>query len=59
MRWLAVPVLAAIGIAFYWHSQKASALTDRDTIVLADFTNKTTDPVFDDTLKTALRGAGL
>ena len=29
-------------------------LTDKDTIVLADFDNKTSDPVFDDTLKTAL-----
>jgi DNA-binding winged helix-turn-helix (wHTH) protein/tetratricopeptide (TPR) repeat protein len=54
LRWLAVPVLAAIGIGFYWHSQKASALSDSDTIVLADFTNNTSDPVFDDTLKTAL-----
>ncbi len=30
------------------------ALTDKDTIVLADFDNRTGDPVFDDTLKTAL-----
>ena len=29
-------------------------LTDRDTIVLADFENKTGDPVFDDTLRQAL-----
>src|SRR4029077_11311674 len=29
-------------------------LTEKDTIVLADFTNTTGDPVFDDTLKTAL-----
>jgi len=29
-------------------------LTDRDTIVLADFINKTGDPVFDDALKQAL-----
>ena len=29
-------------------------LTDRDTIVLADFDNKTGDAVFDDTLKTGL-----
>jgi eukaryotic-like serine/threonine-protein kinase len=35
-------------------SRKAHALTDKDTIVLADFTNSTGDPVFDDTLKTAL-----
>ena len=30
-------------------------LTDQDTIVLADFTNRTSDPVFDDALNTALR----
>ena len=29
-------------------------LTDKDTVVLADFTNTTGDPVFDDTLKQAL-----
>ena len=33
---------------------KPSALTDKDTIVLADFANSTGDAVFDDTLKTAL-----
>jgi hypothetical protein len=32
----------------------APALSQRDTIVLADFVNKTGDPVFDDTLKQAL-----
>ena len=31
-----------------------SRLTEKDTIVLADFANSTGDPVFDDTLKTAL-----
>jgi tetratricopeptide (TPR) repeat protein len=33
---------------------RAQALTDRDTIVLADFANSTGDPVFDGTLKVAL-----
>jgi hypothetical protein len=33
---------------------KASRLTDKDTIVLADFSNNTGDAIFDDTLKTAL-----
>jgi serine/threonine protein kinase/tetratricopeptide (TPR) repeat protein len=32
----------------------ASPLTEKDTIVLADFTNSTGDPVFDGTLKQAL-----
>ena len=31
------------------------ALTNKDTVVLADFDNKTGDPVFDDTLKQGLR----
>jgi len=50
-------VAAAIGGAFYFrsHSMKpATALTEKDTIVLGDFTNTTGDAVFDDTLKTAL-----
>jgi hypothetical protein len=33
---------------------RASKLTEKDTIVLGDFTNTTGDAVFDDTLKTAL-----
>lgn len=44
--------LAAIAIYFYLH--RRPRLTDKDTIVLADFTNSTGDPVFDDTLKQGL-----
>ena len=41
--------------AFYFRSRQAAhRLTDKDTIVLADFSNSTGDAVFDDTLKTAL-----
>jgi eukaryotic-like serine/threonine-protein kinase len=50
-------VAAAIGGAFYLRSRStkpATALTEKDTIVLADFANNTGDAVFDDTLKTAL-----
>ena len=43
---------AAVGGYFYVH--RLPKLTEKDTIVLADFDNKTGDPVFDDTLKTAL-----
>ena len=32
----------------------AAPLTEKDMVVLADFTNSTTDPVFDETLKQAL-----
>jgi tetratricopeptide (TPR) repeat protein len=35
-------------------TQKAHALTEKDTVVLADFANTTGDAVFDDTLKQAL-----
>ena len=38
----------------YWHSHRSPKLTDKDTIVLADFDNKTADAVFDDALKQAL-----
>ena len=48
-------LLAALAAgAFYYRSHSAVALTDRDTIVVADFANSTGDAVFDDTLKTAL-----
>jgi tetratricopeptide (TPR) repeat protein len=43
-----------LGISLYWRSHRGSKLTEQDTVVLADFTNTTGDPVFDDTLKTAL-----
>jgi len=39
---------------FYYRSHQTERLTDKDTIVLADFANNTGDPIFDDTLKTAL-----
>ena len=51
---------AAIGGMFYVRSRsatpvtKAAPLTEKDTIVLADFINSTGDPVFDGTLKQAL-----
>ena len=39
---------------FYIRAHRAKPLTDKDTIVVGDFANSTGDPVFDDTLKTAL-----
>jgi serine/threonine protein kinase/tetratricopeptide (TPR) repeat protein len=51
----AAVVLVVIGAgALYWHSTKTLALTERDTILLADFVNTTGDPIFDDSLKQAL-----
>jgi tetratricopeptide (TPR) repeat protein len=45
---------ALIAGGLYYRSHRAKPLTDKDTLVLADFANSTGDPVFDDTLKTAL-----
>ncbi len=50
---LVVVFVAAVGSWFYF-ARQAQALTEKDTIVLSDFTNTTGDAVFDDTLKTAL-----
>ena len=49
---VAAAIFLAIGL--YWRPTHASKLTDKDTIVLADFINTTGDPVFDGTLKQAL-----
>ena len=48
-------VVACIGGAYLYRAhQQARHLTEKDSIVLADFSNSTGDAVFDDTLKTAL-----
>jgi serine/threonine protein kinase/Flp pilus assembly protein TadD len=49
---IVVVALAVGGWLFFSH--KVHALTDKDTIVLADFTNTTGDPVFDGTLRQGL-----
>jgi Tfp pilus assembly protein PilF/TolB-like protein len=56
---MVVPIAAALIITviagvFYYRSRSSKLLTDKDTIVLADFANTTGDSVFDDTLKQAL-----
>src|ERR1700693_4823477 len=59
LRW---PILAGVAVvavalgvgAWLYFARRAQALTEKDTIVLADFTNTTGDTVFDDTLKQAL-----
>ena len=45
--------IAALG-AWYWRSHRVPTLTDKDQLILADFTNQTGDAVFDSTLKEAL-----
>jgi eukaryotic-like serine/threonine-protein kinase len=59
IRWAAVAggTLLAIGLAvggWLFFSRRAHVLTDKDTIVLADFTNTTGDTVFDGTLRQGL-----
>jgi len=46
-------VLLSLG-AIRFFERPSHRLTDKDTVVVADFENSTGDPVFDDTLKTAL-----
>jgi serine/threonine protein kinase/tetratricopeptide (TPR) repeat protein len=54
--YVAAAILCAILLAggLYYRSHRPKLLTGKDTIVLADFSNSTGDPVFDDTLKAAL-----
>jgi len=57
--WAAVSaaIVVVVGLAlggWLLFSRKAHALTDKDTIVLADFDNKTGDAVFDGTLRQGL-----
>ena len=40
----------AVLAGFFARTGKSAKLTEKDTVVLADFENKTQDPVFDDTL---------
>jgi eukaryotic-like serine/threonine-protein kinase len=55
---IAIPVVvilvAAVGGFFFYRSKQTPKLSAKDTIVLADFDNKTGDAVFDDTLRQAL-----
>ena len=49
-------VLAAvIGGVWYWKLRPTTRLAANDTVVLADISNRTSDPVFGDALNTALR----
>ena len=55
--WLAaaaIIVIVMIGGALFWRSRGTQKLTEKDSILLADFVNTTGDPVFDGTLKQAL-----
>src|SRR5439155_1128160 len=51
---LALILIASAASFFYFHRTKASPLTEKDTILIADFVNTTGDAVFDGALKQAL-----
>jgi DNA-binding winged helix-turn-helix (wHTH) protein/Tfp pilus assembly protein PilF len=51
---LCVVVVTLGGALYRLKLRPRHRLTEQDTVVLADVTNRTADPVFDDTLKTAL-----
>ena len=51
---LVVAIIAIVAGAALVRPHRAPALTEKDTIVIADFANWTGDTVFDDTLKQAL-----
>jgi len=59
-RWKIIAPVAALVVlglgigGWLYFTHKVHALKPSDTVVLADFTNKTGDAVFDDTLKQAL-----
>jgi len=59
IAWWRAAIAAGIGAAalagfLLFHSRKATALTERDSILLADFANTTGEAAFDGTLKQAL-----
>jgi eukaryotic-like serine/threonine-protein kinase len=51
---IAAAVVVVAGGAWFFHFRRPQRLTNKDTIVLADFTNTTGDPVFDGTLRQGL-----
>jgi eukaryotic-like serine/threonine-protein kinase len=57
LRWKLVSaglLLAGLVAAGYFYFHRTPKLTDKDTIILADFVNTTGDPVFDGTLRQGL-----
>jgi serine/threonine protein kinase/predicted Zn-dependent protease len=51
---LLILVATLVGTSHFLFQRPNPNLTDKDTVVLTDFTNTTGDPVFDETLKQAL-----
>ena len=58
-RWMAIAAVAVVAVAlgvggWLFFARRVHALTEKDTIVLADFRNTTGDPVFEPTLRQGL-----
>ncbi|HEV2349085.1 MAG TPA: protein kinase [Terriglobia bacterium] len=57
-RWPLITALGALviiaGVAAFWYTHRAPAMTEKDSILLTDFVNTTGDAMFDGTLKQAL-----
>ena len=51
---VAAVVVAMVTVGLLWRTRQGRRLTDKDTIVVADFTNTTGDSVFDGTLREGL-----
>jgi len=47
-------LVVLIGLGWYFRSRQSAKITEKDSVLLADFINTTGDPVFDGTLKQAL-----
>ncbi len=58
VRWLSIVAAAVVVVtavvAGVIYNRRPAPLTDKDTIVLGEFTNRTGDPVFDETLRQGL-----
>ena len=59
LRWKYLAAIAAIagltlGALLFLHRQRPRALGEKDSVLIADFTNTTGDPVFDGTLRQGL-----
>src|ERR1700720_147769 len=52
----ALAIATLMGAGIYWRSRQSMLLTEKDTIVLADFTNTTGDSGFDGTLRQGAAG---
>jgi eukaryotic-like serine/threonine-protein kinase len=50
----AAAAIVAVSVAAYAYLHRAPKLTAKDTVVLADFENRTGDPIFDQTLRQGL-----